>query len=139
MEPVIVYKVTRESQPVVMELLKNEGLTPSTVDAPSPFVLYWHSGTYLINVAVPSEQAEVARLFLLKWEKTRQPDVKKTSRQLFSSFMLSIAVIIAIAALLLLLGRLLDFAALLFIIWIVVFALVSNIGRIMQKVRGRKT
>jgi hypothetical protein len=59
--------------------------------------------------------------------------VGNTAKQLLSSLMLSIAVIIAIASLLLLLGKLSDFAALLFIIWIVVFALVSNIDRIMQK------
>ena len=134
----VVYKATRESLPMVMELLRNEGLNPIIVDNPSPFVLYWFSGTYLISVAVPSEQASAARLLLYKWDQYRQPEVEKASKKLLVSFLFSVSVVAVLAALLLVLGRLFDFGALLLLIWIVIFALAANMDRIMQKVRRRK-
>ncbi len=141
MEMEIVYKAAPESLQMVMELMRKEGLNPTTLENPSNAAVLSGAGkaTYLINVTVPREEATAAKSILRKWDETRQTEVEKTARRLLGSFLLTIPIVTLVAVLLLFLGNFSDFVALLFVIWIVVFALAANMDRIMQKVRGRKT
>jgi len=103
---VVVCKANPEWLQTVLGLLRKEGFNPTTLEDLSGAVALSGCGkvTYPISVAVPAEEVSGATSVLRKWEQAQMPIV---------------------------LGILLEAVALLFLTWIVVFALLANAGTIM--------
>ena len=57
----------------------------------------------------------------------RQSEVKETTGKLAGPFLFSVMVVVVLAVIFLFLGILLDAAALLFVIWLVIFALLAKV------------
>jgi len=127
MEMVVVYKANPESLQTVLGLLRKEGFNPSTLENPSS-TLVRSGGTYLISVTVPREEALGAQSVLRKWDEVRQSEVKQTTRKLAGPLLFSVMVVAVLAVIFLFMGILLDAAPLLFVIWLVVFALLAKVA-----------
>lgn len=140
MDMVVVYKVNPESLQAVLGLLRKEGFSPTTLENPSTPAVLSGAGkaTYLISVVVPRDEAPGARSVLRKWDEARQSEVKKTTQVLAGPFLFSVMVAAAFALVFLLFGILVETVALLFVIWLVVFALAANAEKIAQKVKQRR-
>jgi hypothetical protein len=128
MDVVVVYKANPESLQTVLGLLRKEGFNPATVENPSmPAILGGAGeGTYLISITVPREEAGGAKSVLNKWDKVRQAEVKQTTGKLAGALIFSVMVVAVLAVIFLFLGILWDNAPLLFVIWLVVFALLAK-------------
>jgi hypothetical protein len=126
MDVVVVYKANPESLQTVLGLLRKEGFNPATVESPSS-TLVRSGGTYLISVTVPRDQAAGAKSVLRKWDEVRQAEVKQTTGKLVGPLLFSVMVVAVLAVIFLFLGILWDNAPLLFVIWLVVFALLAKV------------
>lgn len=137
MDIVVVYKANPESLQTVLGLLRKEGFNPTTLEnrsaaaAPSGC----RKAAYLISVAVPKDEAPAAKSVLREWDEAQLPKVKKLIGALAGPFLGSVMVAGVLAFVLFFLGILSDAVALLFILWLVVFALLANAERIMQKLK----
>jgi hypothetical protein len=129
MDMVVVYKANPESVQNVLGLLRKEGFNPATVENPSmPAILGGAGeGTYLISITVPRDQASGAKSVLRKWDEVRQSEVKATTGKLAGPLLFSAMVIVVLAIIFLFLGILWDNVPLLFVIWLVVFALLAKV------------
>ena len=129
MDVVVIYKANPESLQTVLGLLRKEGFNPATVENPSmPAILGGAGeGTYLISITVPREEAGGAKSVLNKWDKARQAEVKQTTGKLAGALIFSVMVVAVLAVIFLFLGILWDNAPLLFVIWLVVFALLAKV------------
>lgn len=136
-ETVVVYKANPESLHVVLGLLRKEGFDPDTLENPSAADVLSGAGkaAYLISITVPAEQALGATSVLNKWDEARSSEVNKMTSKLTRPFLLSVLIIAALALIFLLAGILSDAVALLFVSWLVVFALAANAERIMHKIK----
>lgn len=134
---VVVYKVNPESLQTVLGLLRKEGFNPTTLEDPSGAAALSGCGkvTYLISIAVPAEEVSGAASVLRKWEQAQVPKVKSMIEKLAGPFLCSVMVAGVLAVILLVLGILLETAALLFLGWLVVFALLANAERIVLKLK----
>jgi hypothetical protein len=126
MDVVVVYKANPESLQTVLGLLRKEGFNPATVENPSS-TLVRSGGTYLISVTVPRDQAAGAKSVLRKWDEVRQAEVKQTTGKLAGALIFSVMVVAVLAVIFLFIGILWDNAPLLFVIWLVVFALLAKV------------
>jgi len=127
MDFVVVYKTNPESLQTVLGLLRKEGFNPATLENPSSAPV--RSGaTYLISVTVPRDQAEGAKSILRKWDEARQSEVQQTTGKLAGPLLFSVMVVAVLAVIFLFMGILLDAAPLLFVIWLVVFALLAKVA-----------
>ena len=126
MEMVVVYKANPESLQTVLGMLRKEGFNPATLENPG-LAPVRTGGTYLISVTVPRDQAIGAKSVLRKWDEARQLEIEKTTRKLAGPFLFSVMIVIVLAILFLFLGILLDNVPLLFVIWLVVFALLAKV------------
>ncbi|HUV65782.1 MAG TPA: hypothetical protein VMW24_17935 [Sedimentisphaerales bacterium] len=133
----MVYKANPESLQTVLGLLRKEGFNPTTLEDPSAGAALSGCGkaTYVISVAVPRDQAPGAKAVLRKWDQTQLPKVKGLVGKLAGPFLASVMVAGVLAFILLLLGILSDAAALLFAVWAVIFALLANAERIVEKLK----
>ena len=129
MDVVVVYKANPESLQTVLGLLRKEGFNPATVENPSmPAILGGAGeGIYLISITVPREEAGGAKSVLNKWDKARQSEVEQTTGKLAGALIFSVMVVAVLAVIFLFLGILWDNAPLLFVIWLVVFALLAKV------------
>lgn len=129
MDSVVVYKANPESVQTVLGLLRKEGFNPATLENPSiPAILGGSGeGTYLISIMVPREEALGAKSVLSKWDEARQSEVKETTGKLAGAFLFSVMVVAVLAIIFLFLGILWDNVPLLFVIWLVVFALLAKV------------
>jgi len=129
MDIVVVYKANPESVQTVLGLLRKEGFNPATVENPSmPAILGGAGeGTYLISIMVPREEALGAKSVLSKWDEARQSEVKETTGKIAGAFLFSVMVVAVLAIIFLFLGILWDNVPLLFVIWLVVFALLAKV------------
>jgi hypothetical protein len=126
MDNVIVYKANPESVQTVLGLLRKERFHPATLENPSSAPV--RSGaTYLISITVPRDEAAGAKSVLRKWDEGRQSEVKQTTGKLAGPLLFSVMVVTVLAIIFLFLGILLDAAPLLFVIWLVVFALMAKV------------
>ena len=126
MDMVVVYKANPESLQTVLGLLRKEGFNPATLENPSSAPV--RSGaTYLISVTVPRDEALGAKSALSKWDEARQSQVEQTTGKLAGPLLFSVMVVAVLAIIFLFLGILLDAAPLLFVIWLVVFALLAKV------------
>ncbi|MHC4434646.1 MAG: hypothetical protein ACYTBS_22635 [Planctomycetota bacterium] len=132
MDTVVVYKANPESLQKVLGLLRKEGFNPTTLENRVSATDLHGAGraTYLISVTVPRDEASGAASVLRKWDKDRQSEVKEMTGQLAGPFIFSALVVAVLAIVLLLFGIFLDAVALLPVVWIVVFALAANAGKI---------
>ena len=132
MDAVVVYKANPESLQKVLGLLRKEGYNPTTLDNRVSATDLHGAGraTYLVSVAVPRAESAGAASVLRKWDKDRQSEVKEMTGQLAGPFIFSALVVAVLAIVLLVFGILLDAVALLPVVWIVVFALAANAGKI---------
>jgi len=126
MDMVVVYKANPESLQTVLGLLRKEGFHPATLENPGSAPLR-SGGTCLISVTVPREEVPGAKSVLRKWDDTRQPDVEQTTGKLAGPLIFSVVVVAVLAIIFLFFGILLDTAPLLFVIWLVVFALMAKV------------
>ncbi len=129
MKMVVVYKTNPESVQTVLGLLRKEGFTPTTLENPSSAAVLSGAGkaTYLISITVPREEAEGARSVLRKWDKARQSEAEQITGKLAGPLLFSAMVVAVLAIIFLFTGILWDNVALLFVIWLVVFALLAKI------------
>jgi hypothetical protein len=126
MDNVIVYKSNPESLQSVLGLLRKEGFNPATLENPG-LAPVRSGGTYLIGITVPREEAAGAKSVLRKWDQAQQSKVKETTGKLAGPLLFSVMVAVVIAIIFLFLGILWDNVPLLFVIWLVVFALLANV------------
>jgi hypothetical protein len=126
MDVVVVYKANPESVQTVLGLLRKEGFNPATLESPSS-ALVRSGGTYLISVTVPRDKAAGAKSVLSKWDEARQSEVKQMSGKLAGALLFSIMVVAVLAIIFLFMGILWDNVPLLFVIWLVVFALLAKV------------
>ena len=129
MNMVVVYKTNPESVQTVLGLLRKEGFNPTTLENPSTAAVLSGAGhaTYLISITVPREQAEGAKSVLRKWDKARQSETEQITGKLAGPLMFSAMVAAVLVIIFLFLGILWDNVALLFVIWLVVFALLAKV------------
>ncbi|OHB75631.1 MAG: hypothetical protein A2Z25_13975 [Planctomycetes bacterium RBG_16_55_9] len=137
MDNVVVYKANSESLELVIGILREEGFHPTTLEDPA-IVPYRGGFRHLVHVAVPRDQARGAASVLRKWDEARQMDVKKTTQALAGPFLFATMVTIGLTLLFFLFGILAETVALLFVIWLVVFAVVANAERITQRIRQQR-
>ena len=123
---VVVYKANSESLQTVLELLRKEGFNPATLENPG-LAPVRSGGTYLISVTVPRDEATGAKSVLRKWDQARQSEIEKTTSKLAGPLLFSTMVIIVVAIIFLFMGILWDNPPLLFVIWLVVFALLAKV------------
>jgi hypothetical protein len=129
MDNVIVYKANPDSLQTVLGLLRKEGFNPATLENPSmPAILGGvGEGTYLISITVTREEAAAAKSVLRKWDDARQSEVEQTTGKLAGPLIFSVMVVAVLAVIFLFLGILWDNVPLLFVIWLVVFALLAKV------------
>ena len=129
MNMVVVYKANPESVQTVLGLLRKEGFNPTTLENPSSAAVLSGAGkaTYLISLTVPREEAEGAKSVLRKWDKARQSEAKQITGKLAGPLLFSAMVVAVLAIIFLFMGILWDNVALLFVIWLVVFALLAKV------------
>lgn len=129
MDMVVVYKANPESVQTVPGLLRKEGFNPTTLENPSSAAVLSGAGkaTYLISIAVPREEAKGAKSVLKKWDEARQPEVAQTTGKLAGPLLFSVMVVAVLAIIFLFMGILWDNVPLLFVIWLVVFALTAKL------------
>ena len=84
---------------------------------------------------MPKDEAAGAASVLRKWDEVRQAEVSQLTGKLAGPFIFSVIVVVALAIVLLFFGILLDAVALLPVVWIVVFALAANAGKIKLKTK----
>jgi Flp pilus assembly protein TadB len=137
MDTVVVYKANTESLPIVLGLLRKEGFDPTTLEDPA-IVPYRGASNHVVRVAVPRDQAPGAASVLRKWDEARQTDIKEKTQALAGPLIFATMVTIGLALVFLLFGILLEAVALLFVIWLVVFALAANAERLTKKVRRNR-
>ena len=123
---VVVYKVNFESLQTILGLLRKEGFNPATLENPG-LAPVRSGGTYLISVTVPRDEAAGAKSVLRKWDQARLAEVEKTTGRLVGPLLFSVMVIIGLTIIFLFLGILSDNVPLLFVIWLVVFAVSAKV------------
>ena len=138
MDSVVVYKANLDSLQTVLGLLRKEGFNPITLENPNIGAVLRGRGTYLVSIMVPRDQARGAKAVLRKWEQAKQSEVKKITGKLAGPFLLSVTTVALLAVIFLFFGILSDAAPLLFVIWLVVFALAANAEKIAEKAKERK-
>ena len=126
MEMVVVYKANFESLQTVLELLRKEGFNPTTLEDRG-LVPVRSGGTYLVSITVPRDEAAGAKSVLRKWDQANQTEIEQTTRKLAGPLQLSIMVVIGLTIIFLFLGILLNNVPLLFVIWLVVFAVSAKV------------
>lgn len=123
---VVVYKANPESVETMLGLLRKEGFNPATLENTNPASLR-SEASYLISITVPRDEAAGARSVLRKWDDSRQSEVKKTTGKLAGPLIFSAMVIAVLTIIFLFLGILWNNVPLLFVIWLVVFALLARL------------
>ena len=129
MNMVVVYKANPESVQTVLGLLRKEGFNPTTLENPSSAAVLSGAGkaTYLISITVPREEAKGAKSVLRKWDKVRQSEVEQTTVKLTGPLLFSAIAVAVLAIIFLFMGILWDNVPLLFVIWLVAFALLAKV------------
>ena len=126
MDMVIIYKANPESLQTVLGLLRKEGFNPATLENPG-LAPVRSGGTYVISITVPRNEAAGAKSVLRKWDEARQSEIEKTTSKLAGPFLFSVMTAAVLAIIFLFLGILWDNVPLLFVIWLVVFALLAKV------------
>jgi hypothetical protein len=126
MDNVIVYKANSESLQTVLGLLRKEGFNPAMLENPG-LAPVRSGGTYLISITVPRDEAAGAKSVLRKWDEARQSEIEKTTSKLAGPLLFSVMVVIVLTIIFLFLGILWDNVPLLFVIWLVIFALLAKV------------
>ncbi len=134
MELRVIYKSRPQAVSRIVNLLRDEGFSPTVLDHPDTTYAYASKGTHLIRIAVPPTEAPPARSCLARWEKSARPSVDKLSYKLSTQFVHSILITALFGAFLLALGYPLGtFLPWLFLVWIPVFVVIANVQRILKK------
>jgi acetolactate synthase regulatory subunit len=126
MDNVIVYKANPESLQTVLGLLRKEGFNPATMENPG-LAPVRSGGTYLISITVPRDESIGAKSVLRKWDQARRVEIEKTTRKLAGPLIFSAMVIVVLTIIFLFLGILWNNVPLLFVIWLVVFAVLAKV------------
>ena len=136
MDSVVVYKVAPESLQTVLGILRKEGFNPATLENPGVAPVRT-GGTYLISITVPRDEIAGAKSILRKWDQTQQSEIEKATSKLAGPLIFSVMVIAVLTIIFLFLGILWNNLPLLFVIWLVVFALLARLVS-NTKTRGQK-
>ncbi len=126
-----VYKVHPENVGQVIKVLGRKGISAQRMDDSEPVLQYAAHGTYLIRVAVPTEQVGQAREILKEWEKSQKTAMTPQTHLLRDQFLLStlIAVIIWLIIFLIFDFSMNTLAFLPFLL-LICFVIISNKGRV---------
>ena len=84
--PIVVYETGVSGVPQVLALLHQAGLHPRTLDDPDPIILHESMGTYVVRIAVPTEEADHARSVLSEMEAASAPVVDALDRRVKGAF-----------------------------------------------------
>ena len=134
MNQVVIYEASPQSLPQVLSLLRKEGFSPVALDQPDATYSYAAKYTNFIRIAVPDTEAPAARSVLAAWEKEGQPRVEGLARRLTTQLLHSVLIVAFMGVIFYFLGQLTTgSAALLFVLWIIVFAVIANVERIIRK------
>jgi hypothetical protein len=109
----------------VLGLLRKEGFSPSVLENSNPAQVR-SGGTYLISITVPTDEAVGAKSVLRKWDQSQQSKIEKTTRKFAGPFIFSVMVVAVLTIILLFIGILWDNVPLLFVIWLIIFALLAK-------------
>jgi hypothetical protein len=134
MDRIVVYKANTESLEIVLGLLRKEGFNPTTLEDPA-IVPYRGGNRHIVHVVVPRDEAPGAASVLQKWDETRQADIKEKTQALAGPLIFATMVTIGLAFVFLFFGILLETAALLFVLWLVIFVLAANADRLQRRLR----
>jgi len=126
MDMVVVYKANPESLQTVLGLLRKEGFNPETMENPGVAPVRT-GGTYVISITVPRDEAEGAKSVLRKWDQAHQAEITQITQKLAGPLLFSVIVAVVSAIIFFILGILGDNVPLLFVIWLVVFALLTKV------------
>jgi hypothetical protein len=137
MDRVVVYKANTESLDIVLGLLRKEGFNPTTLEDPA-IVPYRGGNRHIVHVVVPRDQAPGATSVLRRWDDNRQADIKEKTQALAGPLLFATMVTIGLALIFFLFAIFLETVALLFIIWLVVFALAANAEKLTLKTRRHR-
>jgi len=146
MDTVVVYQANLDSVQPVLQLLRQEGFNPTTLEDPNPSMPHYLGRAYpcvrnscLISIAVPREEAPGATAILRKWDESRQTSVKEITGKLSRSLAYSTVFVAVLAMIFFLFGFLFDGAPLLFLVWLVLFVLLANTEYIMDRLKRRRS
>ena len=137
MDNVVVYKANIESLDIVLGLLRKEGFSPTTLEDPA-IVPYRGATRHVVHVAVPRDEAPGAASVLRRWDESQQSGIKEKTQVLAGPLLFSTMVTIGLALVFFLFGILLEMVPLLFVLWLVVFALAANAEKITQKLKRHR-
>ena len=121
----------------MLGILRKEGFSPTTLEDPA-VVPYRGASRHVVHVAVPRDEASGATSVLRRWDEAQEADVKKKTDTLAGPLLFSTMVTIGLALIFFLFGILLETVALLFCIWLVVFAVAANAEKITQKFKRQR-
>jgi hypothetical protein len=126
MDSVVIYKATPDSLQTVLGILRKEGFNPATLENPGVAPVRT-GGTYLISITVPRYEVAGAKSVLRKWDQAQQSEIEKATSRLAGPLIFSVMVIAVLTIIFFVLGILWNNVPLLFVIWLVVFALLARI------------
>jgi hypothetical protein len=126
MDSVVIYKATPDSLQTVLGILRKEGFNPATLENPGVAPVRT-GGTYLISITVPRDEVAGAKSVLRKWDQAQQSEIEKATSRLAGPLIFSVMVIAVLTIIFFVLGILWNNVPLLFVIWLVVFALLARI------------
>ncbi len=131
MDMVVIYKANPDSVQQVLGYLRKEGFNPDVFENPSPISFHWAvRRTQRISIAVPREEAPGAVSVLRKWEEVNETEVRELTKSLSIPFLYATIITAVFALVLMFLGVLSDAGALLFLAWIVLFAVIANADKL---------
>jgi hypothetical protein len=126
MDSVVIYKATPDSLQTVLGILRKEGFNPATLENPGVAPVRT-GGTYLISITVPRDEVAGAKSVLRKCDQAQQSEIEKATSRLAGPLIFSVMVIAVLTIIFFVLGILWNNVPLLFVIWLVVFALLARI------------
>ena len=136
MDTVVIYKANIDSAEQIIQLLRKEGFNPTIFEDPGSIAPYtgraYHyvRGTCLMSIAVPREEARAAASVLHNWDIAKESKVREITNSLRKSFLYATAITAVLAIIFLFLGILSNASPLLFLAWLVLFALIANADRL---------
>lgn len=134
---VVVYEARPDLAMQVASMLKEGGLSPILLEKGCPQALFVGHGAdeapEIISVTVARNQAQLAESLLEKWHETTGENVVWLGQSIKAQALASLSITLAIGGVLHYLGRLsVESGLLLIFVWMAVFALLANAGKIFR-------
>ncbi len=138
MDLVVVYKANPDSVQQALGYLRKEGFNPVVPGSSSPISFHWVvRQSQKIEIAVPREETPGAASVLRKCQQANESEVRTLTKNLARYPAYSTVATAILALVFLLFDALSDAAPLLFLAWLVIFALLANSETIRHKFKSR--